>query len=186
MQPILDHVATLVRPAMREYLAAEDALTDALASNDARTIDAARQGVMHAARHAVDLLHHLADFVFKEPSPALSFASLEDVRNAVQTRCVFGRTAKPVTDVRLLRDIAVAFKHHRPDQPGAVDVSSDVVPVDIGWGQAAWGEGKYGGVEQVIIKTNDRRKRALSSVLQNVFDAWMRLLGQPLSPIGHY
>jgi len=28
--------------------------------------------------------------------------------------------------------------------------------------------------------------RALTSVLQNVFDAWMTLLGQPLSPISVY
>ena len=34
-----------------------------------------------------------------------------------------------------------------------------------------------GGVEQVIITTKDADKRALSSVLQNVFDA------QPLPPI---
>jgi hypothetical protein len=49
-----------------------------------------------------------------------------------------------------------------------------------------WGEGKYGGAEQVIITTKNGNKRALSSVLQNVFDAWMTLLGQPLSPISQY
>jgi hypothetical protein len=48
------------------------------------------------------------------------------------------------------------------------------------------GEGKYGGVEQVVVTTKDGNKRALSSVLQNVFDAWMILLGQPLLPIGEY
>ena len=50
----------------------------------------------------------------------------------------------------------------------------------VGWGQARWGEGKWGGVEQVIITTKDAGKRALSSVLQNVFDA------QPLPPISEY
>jgi hypothetical protein len=49
-----------------------------------------------------------------------------------------------------------------------------------------WGEGKYGGAEQVVITTKDGNKRALSSVLQNVFDAWMTLLGQPLPPISQY
>jgi hypothetical protein len=34
--------------------------------------------------------------------------------------------------------------------------------------------------------TNNGDKRALSSVLQNVFDAWMTLLGQPLPPISQY
>jgi hypothetical protein len=49
-----------------------------------------------------------------------------------------------------------------------------------------WGEGKYGGAEQGVITTKDGNKRALSSVLQNVFDAWMMLLGQPLPPISQY
>jgi hypothetical protein len=93
-------------------------------------------------------------------------------------------TARPVADVALLRDVADAFKHHRPDRLNAtVLVSSDVVTIGVGWGQARWGEGKWGGVEQVIITTKDGDKRALSSVLQNVFDAWMTLLAQPLPPI---
>ena len=52
--------------------------------------------------------------------------------------------------------------------------------------QMRWGEGKYGGGEQVIITMKNGDKRALSSVLQNVFDAWTILLGQPLPPIGDY
>jgi hypothetical protein len=36
--------------------------------------------------------------------------------------------------------------------------------------QGRFGEGKFGGVEQVVIKTKDGDGRALSSVLQNVFD----------------
>jgi hypothetical protein len=83
--------------------------------------------------------------------------------------------------------VADAFKHHRPDRSSAtVLVSTDVVPIGSGWGQMRWGEGKFGGAEQVVITTKDDDKRALSSVLQNVFDAWMTLLGQPLPPIGQY
>jgi hypothetical protein len=67
-----------------------------------------------------------------------------------------------------------------------VVVSTDVIPRGSGWGQMRWGEDKYGGVEQVVITTKDGDKRVLSSVLQNVFDAWMRLLGQPLLPISQY
>jgi hypothetical protein len=70
------------------------------------------------------VLHHLSNFVFKEPSAALRFAKLEDVWSAVEAKCVFLRTATPV--------------------------------------------------------------RTLSSILQNVFDAWMVLLGQPLPAIGRY
>jgi hypothetical protein len=49
-----------------------------------------------------------------------------------------------------------------------------------------WGEGKYGGAEQVIVTTKQGDKRALSSVRQNVFDAWMTLLGQPHPSISRY
>jgi hypothetical protein len=188
MQPVLDHIATVVRPALRRYEAAEAALTNALTSNDAKAAETAREEVLLAARQAVDVLHHLSDFVLKEPSATLTFAKIEDVRSAVEAKCVFLReNNRPVADVGLLRDVADAFKHHRPDRPSAtVRASSDVVPLSIGWGQARWGEGKWGGVEQVIITTNNGDKRALSSVLQNVFDAWMTLLGQPLPPINQY
>jgi hypothetical protein len=49
-----------------------------------------------------------------------------------------------------------------------------------------WGEGKYGGVEQIIITPKTDSRRALSSVLQNVFDAWMTPPGKPLPPISEH
>jgi len=52
----------------------------------------------------------------------------------------------------------------------------------MGFGQARFGEGKF-DVEQMVIVDKNGDMRALSSVLQNVFDAWMTLLGQPLPPI---
>ena len=188
MQPIIDHIAKVIRPALSKYATAEKVLTDALVSNgDASVIDIARQDVMLSARQAVDVLHHLSDFVFKERSSGLVFAELTDVRKAVEAKCVFLRTSQPVADVSLLRDIADALKHHRPDRPSAaVQASTDVAPVSMGFGEARFGEGKFDGVEQVVIVTKDGDMRALSSVLQNVFDAWTTLLGQPLPPINEY
>jgi hypothetical protein len=187
MQVIFDHIDAVVRPALRKYLAAEQGLTDALRSKDASATCTARQNVMLAARQAVDVLHHLSDFVIKEPSPpTLEFAKIKDVRRALDAKCVFLRTTEPVADVGLLRDVADAFKHHRPDRTTTVRVSTDVVPIGSGWGQLRLGEGKYGGVEQVIVTKKDGDKRALSSVLQNVFDAWVTFLGQPLPPISQY
>src|SRR5262245_23617483 len=91
---------------------------------------AARQKVMLAARQAVDVLHHLSDFVLKEPSAALACKDIADVRAAVESKCAFLRTAMRLADVHLLRDIADAFKHHRPDRTGAtVAVSSDIAHV---------------------------------------------------------
>jgi hypothetical protein len=107
-QQILDHIAAVIRPALRKYLAAEKALTESVLPQDVRAIEAAREDVKLAARQAVDVLHHLSDFVLKEPSPTLRFAKIEDVRNAVEARCVFLRTANPVADISLLRDVADA------------------------------------------------------------------------------
>ena len=103
---ILDHIAVAVWPALRRYLAAEQALTDALATKDAKTVGAARQDVMLAGRQVVDLLHHLSDFVLKEPSPVLTFKDIAGVRNAVEAKCFFSGMAMRVADVHLLRDIA--------------------------------------------------------------------------------
>jgi hypothetical protein len=68
---VLDHISTVVRPA-RKYLEAERALTETLEKNPGAAATA-RQDVMLASRQATDVLHHLQDFVLKEPSPGLSF-----------------------------------------------------------------------------------------------------------------
>ena len=187
MQPILDHIAAIVRPGLRNYATAEKALTDAQLANDAVAIADARREVILAARQAVDGLHHLADFVFNEPSPALpKFRDLEAVRRTVEAKCIFLREpGVPVKDVTLLRDVAVAFKHHRPTR-GSVGASTDIVPEGVGFGAARFGEGKFDGVEQVMATTENGDKRALSSILQNVFDAWMVCLQQPLLPINEF
>jgi hypothetical protein len=120
MQLILDHIERTIRPALRKYLDAETVLTAAIKTGDAVTIATARQDVMLAARQAVDVLHHQSDFVLKEPSAALPpFGKIEDVRRALDGLCVYGRTGSHINDVGLLRDVADAFKHHRPDRANA-------------------------------------------------------------------
>ncbi len=55
-----------------------------------------------------------------------------------------------------------------------------------GRGKLRYSEGKGGCVEQVIIERKDGSQCALSSVMQNVFNAWLSLLGQPLPPLNYY
>ena len=87
----------------------------------------------------------------------------------------------------LLRDTAEAFKHFKLDRASATVADADAWrTVSTGYGVARWGEGKYGGAEQCTVTRKNGDVRAMSSVLQNVFDAWMTLLGQPLAPIGEY
>jgi|HubBroStandDraft_4_1064222.scaffolds.fasta_scaffold2205897_2 hypothetical protein len=49
-----------------------------------------------------------------------------------------------------------------------------------------YGEGKFGRAEQVLVVRKTGEKRALSSVLRNVFDAWLKLLGQPRPPMHRF
>lgn len=95
MKPVLDHLDRVVRPGLRRYAEAEAALTKAHVAQDPIAIDAARVEAGLAARQAVDGLHHLADFMWKEPGcwPRM-FADLEDVRSEVESRCLFLRNAQ--------------------------------------------------------------------------------------------
>jgi hypothetical protein len=188
MQVIVDRLNGIVRSALRAYLAAEKDLDTANKAGDQAGIREAKEKVDLAARQAVDLLHHFADFVCKEPDPALPvFKTPSDVRAAIRPICVFGRTATPVDDVSLLMDVADAFKHHRPDRKSAtVDVSFAITTSYGGYGELRYGEGKYGGAEQTIVTRITCERRALSSILQNVFDAWINCLKLPLPPVSKY
>ena len=64
MQAILDHIDTVVRPALRNYSAAEATFT--AGQNDGAGVDEALNQVMLTARQAANELHHLADFVFNK------------------------------------------------------------------------------------------------------------------------
>jgi hypothetical protein len=86
---MLDHIDQAVRPALRKYIAAEKVLTETQLAGDAAAAVTARQDVMLAARQAVDLLHHLSDFVWEEPSAwPQQFTGLDDVRSSVEAGCV--------------------------------------------------------------------------------------------------
>jgi hypothetical protein len=79
--PLYNHIDTVVRPALRNYSAAEAAFT--AAQNDGAGVDEARNQVMLTARQAANELHHLADVVFNNPPLRTSFADLGAVRATV-------------------------------------------------------------------------------------------------------
>ena len=144
--------------------------------DDAADIETARQNLKLAACQATNKLHHLADFVEKEKLPSLLF---KEVHSAVEAKC------NPTEGVKLLREVADAFKHLYPDgQNATVSASIDAAPISMGFARTR-PERIIGGPEQVgtVFTNRNGEMRALSSVLQNVLDAWMRLLEQPLSRI---
>ena len=83
MQPIIDRFNSLIRPALRNFAAADAAFV--AAQTVGTGVDEARQAVMLAARQAAIELHHFADFVLTNPAPPVAFADLGAVRAAVQS-----------------------------------------------------------------------------------------------------
>lgn len=180
-QAIEDQFEAVVLPALAEYRAAEGELSDAVLRHPER-LDAARELVMRRARTAAIELHQLADFAAHETN-----VDVQQLRNDIEQHCVFLRDGAPVADIGLLRDVAEAFKHHKLDRKNArVSASNGMTVHPTGYSSLAFGEGKYGGTEQVIIKANDGKQRALSSILQNATDAWRKHLGRTLPAIGEF
>jgi len=108
-----------------------------------------------------------------------SYPDVGPVRLHLSPHCVFLRTTTLIDDVPLLRAVSEAFKHFHLDRPGAMILDANsVIMLGSGWGEMRYGEGKYGGAEQVLVVRKTGEKRALSSILQNVFDAWLTLIGQ--------
>jgi hypothetical protein len=178
------HLDNIVRPALREYVAAERALDAANRSNDQGLIDEARQEVMRRARTASIELHHLQDVVVAN-DPA--HPRLEDIRAALRDVCVFARGSAAVDDTDLPRDTANAFKHYETNRKSSTVAGTDaVVSISNGYGEMRFGEQKYGGPEQVTVTRKNRHKYSLLWIVQNSYDAWMKLLSQPLMPFGDY
>ncbi len=134
------HLDNVVRPALREYVAAERALDTANRSNDQGVIDEARQEVMRRARTASIELHHLQDVVVANDP---TYPTLEDIRAALRGVCVFARGSAAVDDTDLLRDTANAFKHYETNRKNSTVAGADaVVSISNGYGQMRFGEQK--------------------------------------------
>jgi hypothetical protein len=185
MQAVLVHLNAIVRPALRNYIAAERALDQANASQDQATIDVARAEVMRTSRTAATKLHHLGDVVLVDTAPR--FADLSAVRQTLRAVCFFDRGSVAGPDTDLLHDAADAFKHFVLTRPSAtISGASAIVSIANGYGEMRYGEQKYGGMEEVTVTRNDGHKYSLRWICQNGYDAWMTVLGLPQTPRWEY
>jgi hypothetical protein len=140
---------------------------------------------MRMARTAATELHHLADVVLVDTRPL--FADLGAIRQALRAACVFDRGTVPGPDTDLLHDAADAFKHFVLTRASAtITGAAAIVSISNGWGEMRYEEQKYGGLEEVTITRNDGNKYALRWILQNSYDAWMKVLGLPQTPRWQY
>ncbi len=184
-----EHFNEIVIPAWQAYLRSEERLSEASEAADQRLLVRAAYDSLREGGAAVIYLHHFADVVLRSRPhwvPA-EIQSLRELRRWLSSHCTMLRNdERGVEDVGLCGDVADALKHAVLTQ--RVDVrqiraNDAVLAVSAGYGELAIGEGKYGGVAQVIVIANSGN-RALSSVCQNVVDAWRRVSGMALPKMG--
>ena len=183
-----ERLDTLLGPSFRAYVSAEIELSSAAAIGDELALATARQRVILTSRQAASELHQFSDAVAVE-QPAWLPPEVDGPRGVqkwVQEHHCRHLRQGPSKDMDLLHDIQDAMKHVelRPRaNPRQVTTDKATVAMQTGYGQLPYGEGKFGGAEQLVVTLADGKQRALSAVLQNVVDAWRSALGSELPPI---
>ena len=157
-----------------------------------RILEAANRWALAAGMNVAIPSYHLADVVLEERAnwPAWipkTVTKISPLREAIERQwCRMLRCNNPIDDLTLLGAVVDAYKHAElNNKKRPVTSNRATVVTATGFGELAYGEGNYGGIDQVIVRINDGGSRALSSMLQNVIDMWRTALGRPLQPMGH-
>lgn len=166
-----EHFREIVAAAIGEYVEAEAELSAATAAADGDRIQKTRFRALRLGGAAAIYLHHFADIVAKRPSEGLPDfeSSVAKVREFLQ--------AKGADDLVILGDAADALKHAVLTYrlPRQVEEAGQVLVVRRGYGVGRYGEGKFGGGEQVWILARSGQ-RPLTSVLRGVSTVWEGVL----------
>jgi hypothetical protein len=179
-----EHFHEIVIPAWQAYRAVEQRLSDAVTTREAASITRASYDALREGGAAAFYLHHFAEVVLRARPNWFPCKTLPEARTWLASYCTMIRSENRVGDVSLLGDVADSLKHAILLNPAREVAANDaVLVVQSDFGELVFGEGKYGGGLQVIVLAKSRR-RALSSILQNVVDAWRRAAGLPLPAIG--
>ena len=166
-----EHFKEIVGPAISEYEQAEDELTEAVQAGNEARIHEARFRALRRGGTAIIFLHHFADVIAKRPPEGLPDFDGK-ISNVHQYLREHG-----ASDIALLGDTADALKHSALTRrlPRQVEAVEQVVTVGRGYGIGRYGEGKFGGTEQVWILARSGQ-RALTSVLRDIRSAWENIL----------
>jgi hypothetical protein len=175
----IDHFYEIVVPAVLDYEAAENALTQAITSNaDDATKSKSRFAALRFGGAAAIYLHHYSDIIAYRPPPNLpNFnGNVGDARAWIGS-CMEKRVKENL--IPLLRDTADALKHSTLiyGLPREVEERNQVLAVSRGYGEAIFGEGKYGGIDEVWL-LGKCAKRPLRLVLSRVAKTWDAALNQ--------
>ena len=162
-------------------------LTEAINAGSGASTRRAGYDALREGGAATIYLHHFADIVMRARPDWLppEVRSLRALYRSVSEQCSMLRTEYRVADIELCKDVADALKHAvltRDVDARQIRENDAVLALGTGYGELSFGEGKFGGTQQVLVLANSGT-RALSSVLQNVLDAWHRLANLPLLPL---
>ena len=179
-----EHLREIVIPAWQAYGEAEQRLTDAVKAGDEEWTRRAGYDALREGGAATFYVHHFAEVVLRARPDWLPCRTLGETRSWLASHCTMLRSNDLVADVALLGDVADALKHSILSyRAREVSASEEVLVVKSGYGVLGFGDGKYGGTPQVLVLANSG-PRALSSVLQNVVDAWRKAARLELPAIG--
>jgi hypothetical protein len=80
-------------------------------------------------------------------------------------------------DFGLVRDVAETHKHYEIGRASRQVTNASQTGVrQMAWDEGAFGEGIYGGNDQLVIVLDNGLRRPLSTVIKNVMEMWERLL----------
>jgi hypothetical protein len=183
-----EHFLEIVIPAWQAYRISEQRLTEAVVAKDESLAAKARYNALREGGASSFYVHHFGEVVLRAQPDWLpsDLKSPVDVMRWLSSYCTMLRTDRKIDDVALLGDVADALKHailSRRLEARQVAANDAVLVVSSGYGELNYGEGKWGGGDQVLVRARSET-RALSSILQNVVDAWRRAAGIELPEIG--
>lgn len=93
------------------------------------------------------------------------------------------RLAEMDSSFALLRDVAKANKHVRLTRSKPMVRSADQSAVmGVGYGARGYGEGRYGGVTQIFILTEDGEARYFESIIANAVKLLLSEMGRVGAP----
>ncbi len=185
--PWNEHFFEIVIPAWQGYLLAEKRLSAAIIKQESDPVRCGYDALREGGAAAI-WVHHFAEIVLRARPVWLpkDIQTPKEIYEWLSAFCTYLRTERPANDVRLLWNVADALKHavltRTPPEHLHISGNEAVLVLSNVYGSGNFGEGKYGGVLEVTILTNDGR-RALSGVLQNVIDAWRIAARLPMPPI---
>jgi hypothetical protein len=79
----------------------------------------------------------------------------------------------------LIRDVAESHKHVKLSRPDRVLTSAGQTSVGgLGWGEAEFGAGTYGGSPEVVVELDSGQRRHFSSAVADVENMWVSLLAR--------